>query len=271
MKKKRQSVIILVMTLLLGMQSVLVANAAIAGEEIENVLNVDASDAQTSYEPEALPVLIGEEVSDSVFEESGDFSAMGNVPTCTVKTKKEFMNKLHKYLNKRKTKFVIQFKGSYKKIYKNSVENMFQQAWNIDNKKTSNDFDYLPFVKYNPTITLNNLIFDKNLLPKELSYKETLGKIVNLHKSSLEQKQLESSVKLMTDIENLEKNYKSLKDTIKNLDKELTKSQLIVELTKLHDTITQFKSLSNNYNEEVWDGDLHCIDMYYYSKEFKII
>ena len=25
----------------------------------------------------------------------------------------------------------------------------------------------------------------------------------------------------------------------------------------------------NNYNEEVWDGDLHCIDMYYYSKALK--
>ena len=25
----------------------------------------------------------------------------------------------------------------------------------------------------------------------------------------------------------------------------------------------------NNYNEEVWDGDLHCIDIYYYSKALK--
>ncbi|MBQ3599685.1 MAG: hypothetical protein II992_00580 [Lachnospiraceae bacterium] len=182
MKKKRQSVIILVMTLLLGMQSVLVANAAIAGEEIENVLNVDASDAQTSYEPEALPVLIGEEVSDSVFEESGDFSAMGNVPTCTVKTKKEFMNKLHKYLNKRKTKFVIQFKGSYKKIYKNSVENMFQQAWNIDNKKTSNDFDYLHFniSKYGFQIPYYSKNYTRFVF--QIKYRETATQLKKVNK-----------------------------------------------------------------------------------------
>ena len=33
-----------------------------------------------------------------------------------------------------------------------------------------------------------------------------------------------------------------------------------------------YKTVKNffvdNYSEEVWDGDLHCIDMYYYSKEF---
>ena len=23
----------------------------------------------------------------------------------------------------------------------------------------------------------------------------------------------------------------------------------------------------DNYDEEIWDGDLHCIDMYYYSKD----
>ena len=35
--------------------------------------------------------------------------------------------------------------------------------------------------------------------------------------------------------------------------------------------LTAFKPFNNsinNYSEEVWDGDLHCIDMYYYSKEF---
>ena len=25
----------------------------------------------------------------------------------------------------------------------------------------------------------------------------------------------------------------------------------------------------DNYAEEIWDGDLHCIDMYYYSKDLK--
>ena len=25
----------------------------------------------------------------------------------------------------------------------------------------------------------------------------------------------------------------------------------------------------DNYDEEIWDGDLQCIDMYYYSKDLK--
>ena len=36
--------------------------------------------------------------------------------------------------------------------------------------------------------------------------------------------------------------------------------------TKYHHTVKNF--FVDNYKEEIWDGDLHCIDMYYYSKEF---
>ena len=35
---------------------------------------------------------------------------------------------------------------------------------------------------------------------------------------------------------------------------------------KYHHTVKNF--FVDNYKEEIWDGDLHCIDMYYYSKEF---
>lgn len=35
---------------------------------------------------------------------------------------------------------------------------------------------------------------------------------------------------------------------------------------KYHHTVKNF--FVDNYEEEIWDGDLHCIDMYYYSKEF---
>lgn len=34
-----------------------------------------------------------------------------------------------------------------------------------------------------------------------------------------------------------------------------------------HHTVKNF--FINNYKEEIWDGDLHCIDMYYYSKDLK--
>ena len=36
---------------------------------------------------------------------------------------------------------------------------------------------------------------------------------------------------------------------------------------KYEKTINNF--FVDNYKEEIWDGDLHCIDMYYYSKDFK--
>lgn len=35
---------------------------------------------------------------------------------------------------------------------------------------------------------------------------------------------------------------------------------------KYYKTVKNF--FVDNYSEEVWDGDLHCIDMYYYCKEF---
>lgn len=36
--------------------------------------------------------------------------------------------------------------------------------------------------------------------------------------------------------------------------------------TRYHHTVKNF--FVDNYKEEIWDGDLQCIDMYYYSKEF---
>lgn len=35
--------------------------------------------------------------------------------------------------------------------------------------------------------------------------------------------------------------------------------------TRYHHTVKNF--FVDNYPEEIWDGDLHCIDMYYYYKE----
>ena len=35
---------------------------------------------------------------------------------------------------------------------------------------------------------------------------------------------------------------------------------------RYHHTVKNF--FVDNYDEEVWDGDLHCIDMYYYAKDF---
>lgn len=36
--------------------------------------------------------------------------------------------------------------------------------------------------------------------------------------------------------------------------------------TKYHHTVKNF--FIDNYEDEIWDGNMQCIDMYYYSKEF---
>ena len=36
--------------------------------------------------------------------------------------------------------------------------------------------------------------------------------------------------------------------------------------TKYYHTVKNF--FIDNYKEEIWDGNMQCIDMYYYSKEF---
>ena len=41
-------------------------------------------------------------------------------------------------------------------------------------------------------------------------------------------------------------------------------SSLLNGFTKYHHTVKNF--FVDNYEEEIWDGDLHCIDMYYYYK-----
>ena len=41
---------------------------------------------------------------------------------------------------------------------------------------------------------------------------------------------------------------------------------VLIGFTKYYKTIKNF--FVDNYKEEIWDVDLHCIDMYYYSKEF---
>ena len=95
---------------------------------------------RTDYEPVALPVKIGTKVKDSDISTEG-ISTLSN--SSTVNTKKAFIKKLYYYMNKRVTNFTIVFNGSYTKIYKNDIKAMFSPAWNIDNKKTSDDFDYL--------------------------------------------------------------------------------------------------------------------------------
>jgi len=117
--------------------------------------------------------------------------------------------------------------------------------------KLPKDFDNMPYVKYNPEITLNNLVFDKDLLPKELSYDETLGKIEDLYDNFLENEQLRKAIDLKFNIDNLDNTYNIMEFAIKRLDDCLTKEQLAIVLNELYSLIDKFKTLSYGYNSEL--------------------
>ena len=105
-------------------------------------VNILAKAEETdSLEPKAQKTTIRKRKMTGTVE---TFMASSSAAQSTVKTKTAFMKKLHNYMNARKTRFSIIFKGNYRKIYNGGdLEKMFAQAWNIDDKKHSNDFDYL--------------------------------------------------------------------------------------------------------------------------------
>ena len=64
--------------------------------------------------------------------------------------------------------------------------------------------------------------------------------------------------------------FENYRDTYKRMIVGTTENMIpfyvLKGFTKYYKTIKNF--FVDNYEEEIWDGDLHCIDMYYYSKEF---
>lgn len=107
-----------------------------------NVVNSQQSAWKDNiHTPKAGKVTIGEKVKDSDISTDG-IHTMAN--TSVAKTKSAFIKKLHDNMNARKTSFTIVYKGSYKKIYvNNNIKKMFAPVWAMDDKKTSDDFDYL--------------------------------------------------------------------------------------------------------------------------------
>lgn len=64
--------------------------------------------------------------------------------------------------------------------------------------------------------------------------------------------------------------FEMYKDTYKKMIVGTTENMIpfyvLNGFNRYHHTVKNF--FVDNYEEEIWDGDLHCIDMYYYSKEF---
>lgn len=145
---------------------------------------------QTGCTPTPLPVVIGKKVPDSAISTEG-ISTLAN--STTVSTKKQFMRKLHDYMNARKKSFTIVFNGNYQKIYTGDIEAMFSQAWGIDDKSTSDDFDYLlgnidTYRFKVPTYSQNKSIFQFTIKYRESAAQ--LKKVNKKVKSALEELEL---------------------------------------------------------------------------------
>lgn len=155
-----------------------------------NDVNVLAKEAD-SMEPKAQKVTIRRRKMTGTVE---TFMASSSAAQSTVKTKSAFMKKLHNYMNARKTRFSIIFKGNYRKIYNGGdIETMFAQAWNINNKKHSNDFDYLHWNIATYGFSIDYYSNAKSVFTFKMSYRESASQ---LKKVNAKVKKVLASLKL---------------------------------------------------------------------------
>lgn len=141
-----------------------------------DTVNIAAKTDETDYfEPKAQKVTIRKRKMTGTVE---TFMASSSVAQSTVKTKSVFMKKLHNYMNARKTRFTIIFKGNYRKIYNGGdIEKMFAQAWNIDDKKHSNDFDYLHWNIATYGFSINYYSNNKSVFSFKMKYRENASQL----------------------------------------------------------------------------------------------
>ncbi len=141
-----------------------------------DTVSIAAKTEETDYfEPEAQKVNIKKRKLTGTVE---TFMASSAVAQSTVKTKSVFMKKLHNYMNARKTRFTIIFKGNYRKIYNGGdIEKMFAQAWNIDDKKHSNDFDYLHWNIATYGFSINYYSNNKSVFSFKMKYRESASQL----------------------------------------------------------------------------------------------
>ncbi|MDE7423159.1 MAG: hypothetical protein K2N51_05645 [Lachnospiraceae bacterium] len=155
-------------------------------------VNILAKAEETdSLEPKAQKVTIRKRKMTGTVE---TFMASSSAAQSTVKTKTAFMKKLHNYMNARKTRFSIIFKGNYRKIYNGGdIEKMFAQAWDIDDKKHSNDFDYLHWTIASYGFSIDYYSNNKSVFSFKMSYRESASQ---LKKVNTKVKKVLASLKL---------------------------------------------------------------------------
>lgn len=139
-------------------------------------VHIAAKEKETnSLEPKAEKVTIKKRKMTGTVE---TFMSNSSVAQSTVKTKTAFMKKLHNYMNARKTRFSIIFKGNYRKIYNGGdIEKMFAKAWNIDDKKHSNDFDYLHWTIATYGFSIDYYSNTKSIFRFKMTYRESASQL----------------------------------------------------------------------------------------------
>lgn len=135
----------------------------------------------TDYSPRALPVKIGAKVVDKDISTSGITALSGD--SCVVSSKSSFIKKLHKYMTARKTTFTITYKGPYTDIYNAATwKNLFYKAWNIDDKNTSDDFDYLYGCVNTYGLKVLSYSKNKSVFKISVTYRESAAKLKKVNK-----------------------------------------------------------------------------------------
>ena len=105
---------------------------------------------------------------------------------------------------------------------------------------------------YGKEITLNNLIFDPETLPKSITKKETYEKLLALKEAkNKEYSIVKDSVNLSVGIEDLYKVFNQVNKKINELQTIEQKKELIEILEQIKEYILQMKTISNDYNKSV--------------------
>ena len=110
--------------------------------------------------------------------------------------------------------------------------------------------DILPFGKNK--ITLNDLTFNVNRLPKSLLFKDTAGKILELSQQRQEEYTvIKNSVDLNAGIKKLYVIHQELNSKFNKIDDIDSKEELLEELKKVKEAIKKMQILSQQYDKKV--------------------
>ena len=108
------------------------------------------------------------------------------------------------------------------------------------------------FEKPENEIILNNLLFDKDKLPKSLERNEILNEIFSLKNTKKDEvSSLKSIINLDSDIHNLEDVYNSLLDTMSSLDNMENRKELLHILLNIRDALNRLIKFNAKYTDGV--------------------